>query len=195
MRKMKIVELVVMDLTSARHEMLSPHYRENYPETFDPQTKEEYLYCGPFRMTDELPNSNLSVGQALLSPTRTYLPVVQSIMAEKGESIQGLVHCSGGGQTKCMRFGTGVHHIKDNLFTPPPLFRKSKKFLGRLMRKCTKFITWVIGLRYTASPMQLKKLFQFPNHFISRHKLLEERKAVPKKTRVITSQLKLTRSS
>ena len=117
-------------LTSARHEMLSPHYRENYPETFDPQTKEEYLYCGPFRMTDELPNSKLSVGQALLSPTRTYLPVVQSIMAEKGESIQGLVHCSGGGQTKCMRFGTGVHHIKDNLFTPPPLFKEIQKVSG-----------------------------------------------------------------
>jgi len=117
-------------LTSARHEMLSPHYRENYPETFDPQTKEEYLYCGPFRMQDELPNSNLSVGHALLSPTRTYLPVVQSIMAEKSKSIQGLVHCSGGGQTKCMRFGTGVHHIKDNLFTPPPLFEEIQKVSG-----------------------------------------------------------------
>ena len=117
-------------LTSARHEMLSPHYRENYPETFDPQTKEEYLYCGPFRMTDELHDSNLSVGQALLSPTRTYLPVVQTIMAEKGSSIQGLVHCSGGGQTKCMRFGTSVHHIKDNLFTPPPLFREIQKVSG-----------------------------------------------------------------
>ena len=117
-------------LTSARHEMLSPHYRENYPETFDPQTKEEYLYCGPFRMQDELPNSNLSVGHALLSPTRTYLPVVQSIMAEKSKSIHGLVHCSGGGQTKCMRFGTGVHHIKDNLFTPPPLFEEIQKVSG-----------------------------------------------------------------
>jgi phosphoribosylformylglycinamidine cyclo-ligase len=117
-------------LTSARHEMLSPHYRENYPETFDPQTKEEYLYCGPFRMQDELPNSNLSVGHALLSPTRTYLPVIQSIMAEKSESIQGLVHCSGGGQTKCIRFGTGVHHIKDNLFSPPSLFEQIQKVSG-----------------------------------------------------------------
>jgi phosphoribosylformylglycinamidine cyclo-ligase len=70
------------------------------------------------------------VGQALLSPTRTYLPVVQSIMAEKGESILGLVHCSGGGQTKCMRFGTGVHHMKDNLFTPPPLFKEIQKVSG-----------------------------------------------------------------
>lgn len=117
-------------LTSARHELLSSYYRENFPETFDPKTKEEFLYCGPFRMQDSLIGSSLLVGEALLSPTRTYLPVIKSIMSEKGDSISGLVHCSGGGQTKCMRFGTNVHHIKDNLFSPPPLFQEIQRVSG-----------------------------------------------------------------
>ena len=115
--------------------MLSSHYRKNFPETFDPQTKEEFLYCGPFRMQDSLIESSLTIGQALLSPTRTYLPVVKSIMAEMGDSVLGLVHCSGGGQTKCMRFGTNVHHIKDNLFTPPPLFREIQRVSGTTDRE------------------------------------------------------------
>ncbi|MDC0547514.1 AIR synthase-related protein [Opitutales bacterium] len=117
-------------LTSARHELLSSYYRENFPETFDPKTKEEFLYCGPFRMQDSLIGSSLLVGEALLSPTRTYLPVIKSIMSKKGDSISGLVHCSGGGQTKCMRFGTNVHHIKDNLFSPPPLFQEIQRVSG-----------------------------------------------------------------
>ena len=117
-------------LTSARHELLSKHYFENYPETFDPNTPKEYLYCGPHRMSDSLPGSPMSVGQALLSPTRTYLPVAKTLSEQLGEHLQGLVHCSGGGQTKCLRFGTGVHHIKDNLFSPPPLFAEIQKVSG-----------------------------------------------------------------
>jgi phosphoribosylformylglycinamidine cyclo-ligase len=117
-------------LTSARHELLSKHYFENYPETFDPNTPEEYLYCGPHRMSDPMPGSPLSVGQALLSPTRTYLPVAKILSEQLGDQLKGLVHCSGGGQTKCLRFGTGVHHIKDNLFSPPPLFAEIQKASG-----------------------------------------------------------------
>ena len=117
-------------LTSARHELLSKHYFENYPETCDPNTPEEYLYCGPHRMSDPLPCSPLSVGQALLSPTRTYLPVAKALSEQLGDQLKGLVHCSGGGQTKCLRFGTGVHHIKDNLFSPPPLFGEIQRASG-----------------------------------------------------------------
>jgi phosphoribosylformylglycinamidine cyclo-ligase len=117
-------------LTSARHELLCSHYRDQYPETFDPRTEPEYLYCGPHRMTDALPGSSFSVGEALLSPTRTYLPVVKALVSELKDGILGLVHCSGGGQTKCLRFGTGVHHVKDNLFEIPPLFREIQKVSG-----------------------------------------------------------------
>lgn len=117
-------------LTSARHELLSKYYLEKYPETCDPNTPEEYIYCGAYRMSDPLAGSGLSVGQALLSPTRTYLPLAKAISEELGRELKGLVHCSGGGQTKCMRFGTGVHHIKDNLFTIPPLFAEIQKASG-----------------------------------------------------------------
>lgn len=117
-------------LTSARHELLSSHYREQYPETFDPRTKQEYLYCGPHRMADPLPGSPLSVGEALLSPTRTYLPVVKRLVTQLRENVIGLVHCSGGGQTKCLRFGHNVHHLKDNLFPVPPLFEEIQKVSG-----------------------------------------------------------------
>ena len=114
-------------LTSARHELLSKHYSETFPETFDPETNPEFIYCGPYRMLDSLPESDFSVGEALLSPTRTYLPIAKKIMEENGEQIHGLVHCSGGGQTKCLRFGNQVHHIKNDLFEPPSLFREIQK--------------------------------------------------------------------
>jgi phosphoribosylformylglycinamidine cyclo-ligase len=117
-------------LTSARHELLSKYYFENYPESYDPNTPEQYLYCGPYRLADALPGSDQSVGQSLLSPTRTYLPVTKAIANELGDHLKGLVHCSGGGQTKCIRFGTGVHHIKDNLFPIPPLFAEIQKTSG-----------------------------------------------------------------
>ena len=117
-------------LTSARHELLSKYYLEKYPETCDPNTPEEYIYCGTYRMSDPLAGSGLSVGKALLSPTRTYLPPAKAISEELGGELKGLVHCSGGGQTKCMRFGTGVHHIKDNLFKMPPLFAEIQKASG-----------------------------------------------------------------
>ncbi len=117
-------------LTSARHELLSKHYYEKYPETWDPQTPKEYIYCGPYRMADSLPGSMLSIGEALLSPTRTYLPLAKALTHELGDHLKGLVHCSGGGQTKCLRFGTGVHHIKDNLFPIPPLFKEIQNASG-----------------------------------------------------------------
>ena len=115
-------------LTSARHELLSRHYAENYPETFDPLTEQEYVYCGPYRMNDPLPSSELTVGEALLSPTRTYLPLIKKISEEIGKELKGAVHCSGGGQTKCLRFGTEVKYVKDNLFSPPPIFSEMKLF-------------------------------------------------------------------
>ncbi len=117
-------------LTSARHEMLSSHYRETYPETFDPNIPQDLVYCGPHRLADPLPDSNLTVGQALLSPTRTYLPVAKVLLDEMRSAITGLVHCSGGGQTKCLRFGTGVKHVKDDLFSIPPLFREIQRASG-----------------------------------------------------------------
>ena len=117
-------------LTSARHDLLSQHYRTNYPETFDSATDSEVVYCGPHRMQDPLPESDMTVGQALLSPTRTYAPVMHRLLTTHKEKILGLVHCSGGAQTKCLRFGTGVHFIKEDLFPVPPVFREIQRVSG-----------------------------------------------------------------
>jgi phosphoribosylformylglycinamidine cyclo-ligase len=118
-------------LTSARHELLSKYYAEKYPETYDKATPADLAYCGPHRLTDALPGSALSVGQALLSPTRTYAPYALRLLQALGnQRVKGLVHCSGGGQTKCRRFGTKVHFIKDNLFPTPPIFAEIARVSG-----------------------------------------------------------------
>lgn len=114
-------------LTSARHDLLAKHYYEKYPETTDRQTDSKYLYCGPYKMNDSLPESDLTVGEALLSPTRTYAPVVKKLLSEYQSDIKGMVHCSGGGQTKCLRFGTEVHFVKDSLLPIPPIFKAIQK--------------------------------------------------------------------
>jgi phosphoribosylformylglycinamidine cyclo-ligase len=110
-------------LTSARHDLLSQYYAEHYPETYDSNTPPELAYCGPYRLTDALPGTNaMTVGAALLSPTRSYAPVVKHLLRELGPNIKGLIHCSGGALTKCLKFGQNVHYIKDQLLAVPPVF-------------------------------------------------------------------------
>jgi phosphoribosylformylglycinamidine cyclo-ligase len=110
-------------LTSARHDLLGEHYRKKYPETFDSQIASDLVYTGPYRLTDRLPGSRLSVGEALLSPTRSYAPVIAALLQGDRRRVKGIVHCSGGGQTKCLRFGQQVHFIKDTLLPIPPVFK------------------------------------------------------------------------
>ena len=117
-------------LTSARHDMLCSYYREKYPETCDSGTDPSLLYCGKYKLEDPLPGSRLTVGEALRSPTRTYAPVVVALLQAMPEAVRGLIHCSGGGQTKCLRFGQKVHHVKDNLFAPPPIFAAIQEASG-----------------------------------------------------------------
>jgi phosphoribosylformylglycinamidine cyclo-ligase len=112
-------------LTSARHDVLNKYYAVTYPESFEPGLSEEVVYVGKQRLTDVFPVDGLqtTIGQLLLSPTRTYAPVIRQLLLEAPESVKGLIHCSGGGQTKCMKYLPGAMHIvKDNLFAPPPIF-------------------------------------------------------------------------
>ena len=109
-------------LTSARHDMLCHDYAEKYPESYDSNVQQDLVYCGPYHLGDPLPGSQLTVGEALLSPTRSYAPVIQTLVKELGSEIKGLIHCSGGAQTKCLKFGVGTHYIKENLFPVPPVF-------------------------------------------------------------------------
>ncbi len=108
-------------LTFAKHETLSYYYSENYPESFDPNIDSEYVYTGTQRLTDIFEGH--TVGQLLLSPTRTFVPVIKSILDKHRKEIHGIVHNTGGGLTKVLHYIHNVHIIKDNLLEIPPVFR------------------------------------------------------------------------
>lgn len=111
-------------LTSARHDVFSKYLAEKYPESFDASVPEELVYSGGVKLTDEVADSPLDAGKLVLSPTRTYAPVIKKILEKYTPSdIHGMVHCSGGAQTKVLHFVDNVHVIKDNLFPVPPLFK------------------------------------------------------------------------
>lgn len=111
-------------LTSARHDVFSKVLAEKFPESFDSSIPEDLVYSGSKNLTDKVENSPLNAGKLVLSPTRTYAPVIKKILSEIGsEKIKGMVHCSGGAQTKILHFVDDLHIIKDNLFDTPPLFK------------------------------------------------------------------------
>ena len=110
-------------LTSARHDVLNNRYSVGYPESFDDQLSPSLIYSGSRSLTDESEIPGVDIGKLILSPTRTYAPVVKEILGRYRNQIHGMVHCSGGGQTKILHFVGNLHVIKDNLFPVPPLFR------------------------------------------------------------------------
>ncbi len=111
-------------LTSARHDVFSKYLAAKYPESFDASVPEELVYSGNIKLTDEVPGSPLDAGKLVLSPTRTYAPVIKKVLEQyTSEEIHGMVHCSGGAQTKILHFVDDLHIIKDNMFSIPPLFK------------------------------------------------------------------------
>ena len=124
-------------LTSARHDTLNKYYAANFKESFDSELESDVVYIGPHRMMDNLEveikgkHVNIPVGKLLLSPTRTYAPILKQLLEEQGQNLHGLIHCTGGGQTKCLKYlPAPLRIIKDNLFAPPPIFQLIKKASG-----------------------------------------------------------------
>ena len=126
-------------LTSARHDALSKHYAENFKESFDNNLDAEVVYIGSNKLTDKLADENYplnSIGQLLLSPTRTYAPLLKQLLQNHFGKIHGLIHCSGGGQTKCLKYLPGNFKIvKDNLFEAPPVFDLLQKNSGSNLKE------------------------------------------------------------
>jgi len=111
-------------LTSARHDVLSHYIKEKYPESYDNDLPNELAYCGSKNLTDKLEGFNIDIGKMLLSPTRSYAPLLKLIFDEIGRNkINGIIHCTGGGQTKILHFIDNLHIIKNNLFEIPPIFK------------------------------------------------------------------------
>ncbi len=134
-------------LTSARHDVLNKFYAENYKESFDTKLPGDVVYIGKYRIQDEIENSKFKIGELLLSPTRTFAPVMKILLENHFDKIHGLIHCSGGGQTKCMKYLPSpaesdglkpLRHlkvIKDNLFAPPEIFNIIKENSGSSNRE------------------------------------------------------------
>lgn len=117
-------------LTSARHDVLAHELAGRYPESFDPAVPDDLVYSGTRRLTDVEPETGLTYGKLILSPTRTYLPVIRAILERYRPQVHGMVHCSGGAQTKVLHFIENLRVIKDNLFPVPPLFRTIQEESG-----------------------------------------------------------------
>ena len=109
-------------LTSARHDVFNKSVAKKYPETYDAAVPQELVYSGSVGLTDEVEGAPINAGKLVLSPTRTYAPVIKALLDEMRDKVHGMVHCSGGAQTKVMHFVENKHVIKDNLFPVPPLF-------------------------------------------------------------------------
>jgi phosphoribosylformylglycinamidine cyclo-ligase len=114
-------------LTSARHDVFNKLLAKEFPESFDPQVPKELVYSGSKTLTDIIDNCPINAGKLVLSPTRTYAPIIKAILEECKEKVNGMVHCSGGAQTKILHFVKNLHIIKDNLFDIPPLFDMIQK--------------------------------------------------------------------
>lgn len=117
-------------LTSARHDVFHKMLSKKYPESFDPAIPEELVYTGHQQLTDMVPGTGMDAGKLLLSPTRTYAPVIKSILENHHDQIHGMIHCSGGAQTKVLNFVKDIAVVKNNMFPTPPLFELIQKESG-----------------------------------------------------------------
>ena len=118
-------------LTSARHDVFSKYLAKKYPESFDAEVPDELVYSGSKKLTDSMENLSLDIGKLVLSPTRTYAPIIKKVLDKfTPQQIHGMIHCSGGAQTKILHFIDKLHIIKDNLFELPPLFTLIQKESG-----------------------------------------------------------------
>lgn len=117
-------------LTSARHDVFDKYLKVKYPESFDPTVPDDLVYSGSYKLTDKVEGAPLDAGKLVLSPTRTYAPIIKQILDKHRSDVHGMVHCSGGAQTKVLHFVDNVHVIKDNLFPIPPLFEAIQKESG-----------------------------------------------------------------
>ena len=153
-------------LTSARHDVFSKYLAEKYPESYDKAVPEELVYSGKLKLTDAVEGSPLDAGKLVLSPTRTYAPVVKKLLDALRPEIHGMVHCSGGAQTKVLHFvGDNCRVIKDNLFPVPPLFRTIKEQSGTEWDEMYKVFNMGHRLEVYLSPEHAEQVIEISKSF------------------------------
>jgi len=152
-------------LTSARHDVLGNYLATKYPESFDPQVPGDLVYSGSKNLLEPVAGTPLNVGQLILSPTRTYAPVVKALLSELRGPIHGMVHCSGGAQTKVLHFVDRVHVIKDNLFEMPVLFDMIQKESGTDFKEMYQVFNMGHRLEIYIDPKYADQIIAIANSF------------------------------
>ena len=153
-------------LTSARHDVFSKYLAKKYPESYDHAVPEELVYSGNYNLTDTTPDVPINVGQLVLSPTRTYAPVIKKILDELRPEIHGMVHCTGGAQTKVLHFvGDNCKVVKDNMFPVPPLFRIIKEQSGTDWQEMYKVFNMGHRMEIYVSPENADKVIAISKSF------------------------------
>jgi len=152
-------------LTSARHDVLAKYLATKYPESYDPSVPESLVYSGSKQLTDVVEGTGLNVGQLILSPTRTYAPVIMAILKLMRSQIHGMVHCSGGAQTKILHFVNDVHVVKDHLFPVPPLFDLIQKESGTDFKEMYQVFNMGHRMELYVSPERAEEIIQISESF------------------------------
>lgn len=152
-------------LTSARHDVFAHYLAEKYPESFDAAVPDDLVYSGSKHLTDTVEGSPIDAGKLVLSPTRTYAPVVKKILDEMRPEIHGMVHCSGGALTKVMHFVEGKHIIKDNLLPIPPLFRLIAEQSGTDPAEMYKVFNMGMRLEIYVAPQHAERIISIAKSF------------------------------
>ena len=152
-------------LTSARHDVFAKYIAQKYPETYDAAVPDDLVYSGGLRLTDSVAGSPINAGKLVLSPTRTYAPVVKKMLDQMRPAIHGMVHCSGGAQTKVMHFVENVHVVKDNLFPVPPLFQTIKEQSGTDWKEMYKVFNMGHRLEVYVAPDEAQKVIDISKSF------------------------------
>ncbi len=152
-------------LTSARHDVFAHEYSSKYPESYDKAVPENLVYSGKYKVTDEIPGTPLNMGKLVLSPTRTYAPVMIEILKNLRPQIHGIVHCSGGAQTKVLHFIEHLHVIKDNLFEVPPLFKAIHEASGTDWKEMYKVFNMGHRMEIYLPAQWASQVIEISNHF------------------------------
>jgi len=176
-------------LTSARHDVFSKYLADKYPESYDAAVPEELVYSGSAKLTDAIESTPLDAGKLVLSPTRTYAPIVKQILKKySSDEIHGMVHCSGGAQTKILHFIDKLHVIKDNLFPVPPLFKLIQGQSGTDWKEMYQVFNCGHRLEIYVKPAIAKDLISISEHFGVQAKIVGRVEGSAKKILTIKSE-------
>ena len=175
-------------LTSARHDVLNHYLAEKYEESYDHSIPEDLIYSGPHTLTEPTEIESVDVGKMILSPTRTYLPMMVPILNEFRKQINGIIHCSGGAQTKVLHFTKDLHIVKDNMFALPPLFRMIQESSGTDWKEMYKLFNMGHRLEIYTNEKAAEEMIQIAKEFNIEAQIVGHVEASEKKQLTIKSE-------